>query len=305
MGKSILVRWLLGVALLTQPVSLLAREIALTFDDAPRAARGYLDGPTRARMLTTNLAAHDSGPVVFFAVSQRLDEEGRRRLATYAEAGHVIASHTHTHPDFNKSSFEQYAADFKLAHEDLSGFNRFVRWFRFPYLREGDTEQKRDGMRAVLAEYGYRNAYVTVNNYDWYMESLFQQAIANGTELDLDRVSRFYVSVLMEAVEYYDRMAIAHLGRSPSHVLLLHEMDITALFVGDLINELRAQGWRIITLEEAYEDPIAGRITSRVFPYNPGRVGEIARDSGQTDGLWHESCDEAYLDARFESEVLR
>ena len=32
--------------------------------------------------------------------------------------------------------------------------------------------------------------------------------------------------------------------------------------------------------------------------------GEIARDKGQTRGLWHKACDEEYLEGRFQKEVL-
>tara|TARA_Y100000768_G_C23986273_1_gene689029 strand:- start:4346 stop:4675 length:330 start_codon:yes stop_codon:yes gene_type:complete len=108
----------------------------------------------------------------------------------------------------------------------------------------------------------------------------------------------------MESIEYYDQMARQHLKRSPKHILLLHEMDISALFIGDLVIALRKKGWKIITPEEAYNDPISKYETNQIFPYNPGRIGEIAKDRGQQSGLWHISCDEVYLEKRFKEEVL-
>ena len=39
--------------------------------------------------------------------------------------------------------------------------------------------------------------------------------------------------------------------------------------------------------------------------YNPGRIGEIAKDKGQTKRLWHNTLDEAYLKARFDKEVVK
>lgn len=282
-----------------------SKEIAITFDDSPRFARGYFDGQVRADKLIKNLKDHNVKEVAFYSVSKQLDEEGTKRLNKYAAAGHIIANHTHTHPNFNKVTFNEYKEDFLKADKELSKFQNFKKWFRFPYLREGHVKSKRDNMRKLLKDTGYINTYITLNNDDWHIETLFQRAIASGEKLDFEKMKKFYVNVLMESIEFYDNLAQNHLGRSPKHVLLLHEMDISALYIGDLVNELRRKGWTIITPTEAYKDDIANYETKTLFSGNPGRIGEIARDSGVSlKDLWHESCDEKYLNNRFKKEVL-
>lgn len=281
-----------------------AKEIAITFDDSPRFAKGHFDGKTRSEKLIKALKDHKVEQVAFFSVSKKLNDEGKKRLQRYADAGHIIANHTSSHPNINKLSIDAYQKDFLKAHKQLHKYNNFEKMFRFPYLREGNTVVKRDGMRKALKDAGYTNSYITINNYDWYIERLFQNAIKQKGKIDLEKMRRFYVQVLMEAIEYYDQLAIKHLGRSPKHVILLHEMDISALFIGDLVDELRRKGWKIITPQQAYTDDIAKYQTPNLFPFNPGRIGEIAKDKGQTKGLWHKSCDEGYLDKRFGKEVL-
>ncbi|GLX76737.1 polysaccharide deacetylase [Thalassotalea insulae] len=281
-----------------------SKEIALTFDDAPRAAKGYFDGKTRAAKLIANLKAHQVEQVAFFVVTSRLDAEGVARVNAYNTAGHIIANHSDTHPDFNRLTLEQYSDNFLRADRQLRPFSNFSPLYRFPYLREGNTLEKRNGMRALLKDRGYRNGYITLNNYDWYIETLFQQSIKSGQPLDMERMRQFYVKTLMASIQYYDQMANTYLGRSPKHVLLLHEMDITALFIGDLVDELRRQGWKIISPEQAYTDDIALYQTERVLKYNPGRIGEIARDNDQKSNLWHKTLDEAYLKQAFDQQVL-
>ncbi|MCL1127746.1 polysaccharide deacetylase family protein [Shewanella surugensis] len=94
-------------------------------------------------------------------------------MQAYSQAGHIIANHSHSHLNFNQVSLAQYVDDFSLTDTKLSQFSSYKKWFRFPYLREGDTNKKRDGMREVLQKQGYINAYITLNNYDWYLENLF------------------------------------------------------------------------------------------------------------------------------------
>lgn len=293
-----------NTATISAPTKRQNKTIALTFDDAPRSAVGYFDGPTRAQKLLTALQQAQVNQVAFFAVSKRIDDEGHQRLMTYAKAGHLIANHTHSHPDFNQTSLEQYQNDFNQADKRLSQYPNFRRWFRYPFLREGDTLEKRDGMRKALAQTGYVNAYITVNNYDWYLESLFQQAIKAQQKIDFDALRDLYVNTMMQAVRYYDQMSLQHTERSVAHVLLLHEMDISALFIDDLVSQLRKEGWTIISPIQAYQDPIAQQVTNNLFKFNPGRIGEIAKDNGQRKGLWHTSLEEDYLKQRFEREVI-
>jgi peptidoglycan-N-acetylglucosamine deacetylase len=281
-----------------------AKELAITFDDSPRQASGYFDGETRSKKLIDELRSHRVKQVAFFSVSKRLDKEGIERLNRYAQAGHIIANHTHSHPNFNQLSLEDFSKDFLLAHNKLQSFDNYKKLFRFPYLREGDTRLKRDGMRKLLQHQGYQNAYITLNNYDWYIEVLFQRAIKQGEKIDMDRMKAFYVDMLTESIEYYDQMAVSKLGRSPKHVLLLHEIDINALYIGDLIDELRRRGWKIISPLDAYQDEIAKFEIDIPLHFNPGRIGEIAREKGQKKELWHTSLNEKYLDEMFAKHVL-
>lgn len=282
----------------------IAKQLAITFDDSPRSAEGYFDGPTRAKKLINELNKHNIKQVAFFSVANKLDKEGQQRLQTYNDAGHLIANHTFSHPDFNKMRLSDYQQNFVKAHDKLKGYSNFVNWFRFPYLREGDTPTKRDGFRQTLQQYNYFNAYITLNNYDWYIENLFQNALREKQRINYEALQNLYVDIMVEGIEYYDELAIKHLGRSPKHVLLAHEMDITAMYIGDLVEKLRAKGWQVITPKEAYEDAIADYQTENVFRYNPGRIGEVAKDNGQKKNLWHSSLSEKYIKAQFDQKVL-
>jgi len=99
--------------------------------------------------------------------------------------------------------------------------------------------------------------------------------------VDYERLRAAYVELLVAGVEWYDGIAREALGRSPAHVLLLHENDLAALFIADLVAALRAKGWKIVSADEAYADPIA-REEPKTLVLGQGRVVALAVDRGFT-----------------------
>jgi peptidoglycan/xylan/chitin deacetylase (PgdA/CDA1 family) len=255
------------------------RSIAITFDDAPRPATGYLSGPERAGKLIAALQAAGVHQAVFFCNTARFDGEGLERIAAYSKAGHLIGNHSHSHQDLHRVGVQAFIADYQRASKILQSHPNARKWFRFPYLHEGTTPDERDAVRAEMSRTGYRSGYVTIDNFDWYMEALFQDAIKAGLTVNFDRLRDAYVAVLTEGIEFYDGIARQYLGRSPAHVLLLHENDLAALFLDDLVMSLRDKGWRVIAPDEAYADPIAA-VEPRTLQLGQGRVVALAVDDG-------------------------
>ena len=93
-------------------------------------------------------------------------------------------------------------------------------------------------------------------------------------------------------------VAVKKLGRSPRHVLLLHENDLAALYLGDLVKKLRKTGWKIISPERAFQDPIAS-VEPDTLVLGQGRVIALATAKGYT-GPGRRWEDEAMLQQEFE-----
>jgi len=273
------------------------RRIALTFDDAPRDPGVALTTQERSEKLLQALASRQV-TAAFFVTTQGLarNPDGHARIMAYARAGHRIANHTHTHPWAHRVPVQDYLAEIDRAEALLDGFPNRRPWFRFPYLDEGRTPERTAALAAGLKERGLINGYVTVDNYDWYLDRRYQQAVSQGRSVDHQALGQLYVDLLLDAARFYDDAAVGALGRSPAHVLLLHENDLAALYVDDLIDALRDQGWQIISPDQAYADPIASMIPTTRFTMQ-GRVAALAAQRGRsprTFDLW--SSDEARID---------
>lgn len=292
----------LGLALTASPSS--AREIALSFDDAPSPDSAAMTGKERGRRLTAALRAAGVEQAVFFAVTRGRTPAELVRLQRYAQSGHLVANHSDRHRSLRDMPAAAFVADIAAADAILRALPGFRPWFRFPFLAEGQTRDKRDAVRRALGAMGYRQGYVTVDNYDWYLDHLATEARREGQRLDEAALRSLYVETIVQACEFYDAIARRALGRSPRHVLLLHENDLAAWHVGHLVEALRARGWTVIPAEQAYDDPIS-RIEPDSLFLGQGRVAALAHAQGmQPAELVHEREDEAVLARLFAERVL-
>lgn len=232
-------------------------EIAISFDDAPMPGTAIFRGAARTEAIIKKLKEVDAPPTGIFALGIHAQKFGIERLEKYAKAGHILANHSYSHYRLGKVTAKAFIADIEKAHALLSDLPNFRLLFRFPYLYEGDSATQRREVLKALTDMGYREGYVTVNSFDFYINSLALKAIKKGKKINYEKLKKVYIRILWECIDFYAKLAHQVFGRSVKHVLLLHENDLAALFIGELISFIRSQGWKIISIENAYQDPIA------------------------------------------------
>jgi peptidoglycan-N-acetylglucosamine deacetylase len=290
------------------PTAHAQKRIALTFDDVPRNRGAFLSPRQRTEALIASLKRARVAQAAFFVnpgfLANPDGADGEAHIRAYVAAGHVLGNHSFDHPHLNARSAEEYLSNIDRAAAWLKGRKGYRPWFRFPFLDEGDRDKaKRDAVRAGLAARGLRNGYVTVDGGDWNIEALTIAAMKAGKPIDLAALKDLYIGSHVESANFHDALAKKTLGRSPAHVLLLHETDLAALFVADLVEALRADGWEIVTADQAFADPI-----SRLFPDVPSARGTLTESLAWEKGLpaprWYEFAEGPPANKRFAERVL-
>lgn len=278
----------------------LAGEIALTFDDAPTPGSDVMDGKTRTAHLLRQLHDAEVKEALFFVTTTHIDPASEERLRAYADAGHLLGNHSHEHLSANDTAVDDVLLDAYKAHRILKPFDNVVPLYRFPYLHYGKDRASREEIAAGLGELGYSIGYVTVDNFDWYIDSLYRESVKAGKKIDKKKLGQLYVETIWNTIEFYDEIAKKSLGRSPKHVLLLHENDVAATYVGDLVRHIRSKGWKIVSPKEAYADPISQHKGDLSFT-KQGRIAALAHESGvAVEQLRHRSENVEYLNKLFE-----
>jgi peptidoglycan-N-acetylglucosamine deacetylase len=278
-----------------------ARRIALSFDDAPTRDSPLMTGTERTSLLIDSLARCGVRGAMFFVSSKGLKtvRDGKLRLRQYRQAGHALANHGHAHLKLSATRLSDYLADLDHASDLLRTVDCVAPFFRHPYLDEGKNRNTHRDIDRALARRGLRRGHVTVATYDFYLQQLLDAAITAQALVDFDSVRNLYVGLILGCVEFYDALALRVINRSPPHVLLLHENDLAALFVAELVGELTKRGWLFVPATEAYDDPIFSKDPETVFR-NQGLLAALADASGcKRRALVPVEEEEDHISARF------
>jgi peptidoglycan-N-acetylglucosamine deacetylase len=304
------VRWVIAALLLLFAAAPAAadKRIALSFDDVPRGRGAFFTPDERTAKLIAGLRRAGVRQAAFYVVPGQIGVNdgigGAERIQAYVAAGHVIADHSFTHLHLNAMSVTDYLADVDKAEAWLKGREGRRPWFRYPFLDEGGADKpKRDAVRAALKARGLHNGYATVDGSDWNMETLTVDAVKSGKPIDRKALRDLYVETMVQAADFADRLSKKTWGRQPAQVIVLHETDLAAMFIVDLVRGLRADGWTIVTADEAYGDPI-----SRLAPDVPSANGTLlelaAWEKGLPEPRWYERNDIKLANRLFAERVL-
>jgi peptidoglycan/xylan/chitin deacetylase (PgdA/CDA1 family) len=207
----------------------------------------------------------------------------RAVLHRWAAAGHTVGNHTFSHPDYHAPdvSAAAFEEDFLRADAVLRGLRGFQRFFRFPMLHGGDTAAKRDAMRRTLERHHYREAHVTIDTADWFIDRELRERFAAHPRLDARPYRDLYVRHMRAYAAYFREAAGAVFGRDIPHTILTHFNLVSALYLDDLLEALKSDGWSFVAATDAYADDVFRR-APRVLPGGDSLVIACAREIGRT-----------------------
>jgi hypothetical protein len=232
-----------------------AREIVLAFDDT-LARSTSLDGTARTKMLVNNMARADVKQAVFLIKSKTITANTIDRMMYYDATGQLIVNAGHNYSLLHRAKSYGYPIDIMKANAALEPYANYHQYITYPYLDGGGDAELLQQLQRYLAEHNYFPIYVTTQVHDEYMNKLYQLRIESGRTVEIRALEKAYVKMVMDKVLAYDASAYLRLGASPRQVLLLHENDLAAYCIIGLIDALNEKGFKVISPEKVFSDPV-------------------------------------------------
>lgn len=235
--------------------------VLVTVDDLPIASGSlHADPADRERLTRGLLQVFEKHGIraVGMVTWRNMGQDGEKLLDLWLAAGHELGNHTDRHLDYTTTDTEAYVADAERGRAQLAAFlekrGKALRFFRFPFLREGDTSDKLGAMRAWLGRTGQRNLPVTIDNQDWSFEQPWVEAVRAGDTARQARLSEDFQHALRLEVLTQTALGDEWLGRATPQVLLLHANEVGAAQWDALFTWMKGRGFRFATADEVMAD---------------------------------------------------
>ncbi len=243
-------------------VPAVSQQVAFTFDDLP--AHGDLPpGQTRLEITESILRTlHDQRmPAVYgFVNADKLEKspDDIAVLKAWRAAGDPLGNHAYSHPSLNEVTAEQFETDIAKNEPILAKLmvSQDWHWFRYPFLWEGDTLEKRHAVRAYLQQNGYQIAQVSMDFEDYLWNAPYARCVAKQDERSIEALRASYLATADQYITVFRDLTHTLYGRDVPYVLLMHIGAFDAKMLPDLIDLFRRRGFSFTALPDAMKDSV-------------------------------------------------
>jgi peptidoglycan-N-acetylglucosamine deacetylase len=235
-------------------------RVALTFDDLPD--HGPLPpGVSRvdiAKSIIGHLQARHAPAVYGFINAKQLEThpDDAEVLRLWRAAGFPLGNHTYSHMDLDAHTPDTFERDVEANEATLRSYmgDGAWHWFRYPFLREGNTAEKYRAVRAMLDRRGYRVAEVTLSFDDYAYNDPYARCVARNDRDALAWLEQSYRERAARSLVRGRDAARQFFGHDIGHVMLLHIGAFETVMLPRLLDLLNQQGFVLTTLDDAQSD---------------------------------------------------
>jgi peptidoglycan/xylan/chitin deacetylase (PgdA/CDA1 family) len=239
------------------------RVVAITIDDLPAVAASTDDWAVVTEHILKTLDAYHAPAVGFvnerkLYVNDTLDSARVALLSAWLRAGQELGNHTFAHRSPNATPLAEYLDGITqgeiVTRELARRAGGPFRYFRHPQLHTGRSLAYRDSVTRFLAARGLTVAPVTVDNQEWVYARAYMLVKHRGDSALTARVVRAYLHHLDSAFTYSEGLSRSVFGRDIPLVLLLHANELNADHLAEVLERLRARGYRFASLPDVLAD---------------------------------------------------
>lgn len=252
-------------------------RVAVTIDDLPYVMPSRTspeDGLRYTKQITAAMREH--GIIATgFVVGQQINAQSLSALQAFVDAGHTIGNHSWSHPDYGTLTRDAFFEETRRTDEVLQQWIDGQRFYRFPFLREGETEATKAAATEVLSELGYQNVPVTIDNDEWQFNADYVAALQDGNNEAAAIIAQNYLAHMKERTAFFQNLAIEELGSDVDHILLIHLNRINADHFGTLLDWYNERGWSFIPVEEAMSHPLYSRPDNYAGPRGLSQIERV------------------------------
>lgn len=239
-----------------------AIEIAVTVDDLPY--NGDLPPNTTRMEIASKMLRvfqrHHIQQIYGFINAKKLEENKQyeKILTSWIANGNLLGNHTFSHTDLAKVNADTYIADIQKNEPYLKKFmhDKNYKYFRYPYLAEGNTLEKRNAIRNYLFEHQYQIAPVTTDFFDYEWNAAYVRCLKKQDNNSIKWLKQSYLEQALNALTISHQLSRFLFHRDIKNIFLIHINAFNAEMLDQLLTEYKRQGVKFISLKNALSDKV-------------------------------------------------
>lgn len=257
-------------------IQLTAQKMAITLDDAPFGYSAGMSDEVKIERFENLLSVLKKYNVkaTFMVTSSNMNEKTKAILKRALEEGHQLGNHTHRHMSLSHVSAKAYMTDVDSCIQLTTSYLN-SNYFRYSYLRRGNTSAKRDSVYRFLADRGLRVAPVTIDNNEWEYNRDYSVAKRDGKPEVMTKQLNDYLKHMKEITDEYRQKAIDLIGEDIPHVLLIHVNPINCDHLDKLLSQYVNDGWKFVSLDEAMTHSFYQLTDDYIGQYGASQIDRI------------------------------
>ena len=203
-------------------------------------------------------------------------------LRAWHDAGNPLGNHSWSHMNLDANPLDAFERDIARNEPLVSELmkNEDWHWFRFPFLVEGDTPEKRNGIRAYLGKHGYKIAGVTMSFGDYMWNEPYAHCKTKEDQKSIRVLEDTYLQAAKESVHYSRDMSNRLFHRDIPYVLLMHVGAFDAEMLPRLLGVYQKEGFQFVTLEQAEKDKFYESDVNLALPSSADTLEKVMTERG-------------------------
>lgn len=253
------------------------KEIAITIDDLPLVA-SQMNTPGNKQRSTERFTQivqtfqKYKVPATGFVIAGAIEKGQWEFLEQFRQAGFMLGNHTYSHYNLNQMSAEKYIGDVERADKILAPIMTEPKYFRYPYLAEGNKKTKQK-VYDYLNEHHYVIAPVTIDSKDYEFNKMAYGVPFRARAAYIQKLKSRYLAFIWKQTLLAEKKSE---GKNGKQILLIHANLLNSYLLGDVLEMYQKNGYKFISLTDALKNP------APALNFPPVREPKDEKDS---DGL--------------------
>ena len=227
------------------------REIAITIDDLPFIDAGFPQSNQYVESIAKSLIKHKA-LAIGFVIANRVHLEELLQVNSFKNNGFALGNHSFSHRSLRETPVTEYIQDIAKADQILSPILSQPKYYRYPYMAEGNHWWIKKAVHQYLIKNNYTIAPVTIDSHDYLFNLEFSKIYFNINHPDFLDIKKRYLDYIWAKTlkaEWKDQwLGFSYVSKK--QVLLSHANILNSILLDSILSMYEAHGYHFISIQE-------------------------------------------------------